>query len=124
MFALPKAAEPLIGAFSVAFSRPTFQRVLVLLVGAILSWRRRTITAVLQTAGPLSRGHWSNFHRVLCRAVARARRPAPAPSPRGPCRLARPGVCRAARLRRPALRVAAVLSSTCLVGYALPVPCG
>ncbi len=69
MFALPQAAEPLIGAFSVAFSRPTFQRVLVLLVGAILSLRRRTVTALLQVTGPLARGHWSDFQRVLCRAA-------------------------------------------------------
>jgi len=69
MFTLPKAAEPLIAAFSVAFSRPTFQRVVVLLVGAILSLRRRTVTSVLQAAGPLARGHWSDFQRVLCRAA-------------------------------------------------------
>jgi hypothetical protein len=69
MLALPKAAEPLILAFSIAFSRPTFQRVVVLLGGAILSLRRRTVTAVLQTVGPLARGHWSGYQRVLCRAA-------------------------------------------------------
>jgi len=69
MFALPQAAEPLIGAFSVAFSRPTFQRVVALLVGAILSLRRRTVTALLEVTGPLARGHWSDFQRVLCRAA-------------------------------------------------------
>jgi DDE superfamily endonuclease len=65
---LPKAAEPLISCFSVAFTRPTFQRVLVLVLGAILSLRHRTVTAMLRAAGPLARGHWSDFHRVLCRA--------------------------------------------------------
>jgi len=30
---LPQVAEPLIGAFSIAFSQPTFQRVLVLILG-------------------------------------------------------------------------------------------
>ncbi len=69
MFALPQAAEPLIGAFSVAFSRPTFQRAVVLLIGAILALRRRTVTALLQVTGPLAHGHWSDFHRVLCRAA-------------------------------------------------------
>jgi hypothetical protein len=68
VFAFPKAAEPLILAFSVAFSARTFQRVAVLILGAILSLRRRSVTAILSTVGPLARGHWSDFHRVLCRA--------------------------------------------------------
>lgn len=69
MVRLPKAAEPLIGAFSVAFTRPTFQRVLVLFLGAILSLRHRTVTAMLRAVGPLAQGHWSDFHQVLCRRV-------------------------------------------------------
>lgn len=68
MLSLPQAAEPLISAFSIAFSDRTFQRVVVLLVGAILSLRQRTVTAVLQVVGPLARGHWSDYQRVLCRA--------------------------------------------------------
>jgi hypothetical protein len=58
---VPKAAEPLVCAFSVAFTRPTFQRVLVLLLGAILTLRQRTVTAMLRTVGPLAKGHWSGF---------------------------------------------------------------
>lgn len=69
MLSIPKAAEPLVSAFSVAFTRPTFQRALVLILGAILSLRRRTVTHLLQTVGPLAKGHWSDFHRVLCRAA-------------------------------------------------------
>lgn len=68
MFTFPRPAEPLISAFSVAFSPRTFQRVVVLILGAILSLRRRTVTAMLGVVGPLARGHWSDFHRVLCRA--------------------------------------------------------
>jgi DDE superfamily endonuclease len=66
MVRLPKAAEPLVCAFSVAFTHPTFQRVLVLILGAILSLRYRTVTGMLRAVGPLARGHWSDFHRVLC----------------------------------------------------------
>lgn len=66
MLRLPKAAEPLINAFSIAFTRPTFQRVLVLILGVILSPRHRTVTGILRAAGPLAKGHWSDFHRVLC----------------------------------------------------------
>ena len=66
MFALPAAAEPLVCLFSVAFTRPTFQRVTLLIVGAVLALRQRTVTAMLRTLGPLAKGHWSDFHRVLC----------------------------------------------------------
>jgi len=66
MFVLPKAAEPLISSFSVAFTRPTFQRVCLLIVGAILALRHRTVTSILRTMGPLAQGHFSDFHRVLC----------------------------------------------------------
>jgi hypothetical protein len=62
---LPKAAEPLISAFSIAFTRPTFQRVMVLVLGAIMSVRQRTVTGMLRAAGSLAKGHWSDFHRVL-----------------------------------------------------------
>ncbi len=66
MFGLPKAAQPLISAFSVAFTRPTFQRAQLLIVGAILSLRHRTVTAMLRTVAPLAKGHWSDYHRLLC----------------------------------------------------------
>ena len=66
MFTWPKAAEPLIAVFSVALTRPTFQRVAVLLLGAILSLHHRTVTAMLRAVGSLARGHWSDCHRVLC----------------------------------------------------------
>ncbi len=68
MFTFSQAVEPLVSAFSIAFSRQTFQRVVVLILAAILSFRRRTITAMLEVVGPLARGHWSDFHRVLSRA--------------------------------------------------------
>jgi hypothetical protein len=68
MLLLPPAAEPLLGAFSVAFTHSTFQRVLLLMVGAILTRGRHTVTGLLCTLGPLAAGHWSDFHRVLCRA--------------------------------------------------------
>jgi hypothetical protein len=62
---LPKAAEPLIAPFSIAFTRPTFQRVTVLILGAIMAVRQRTVTGMLRAAGRLAKGHWSDFHRVL-----------------------------------------------------------
>ena len=69
MFRMPKAAEPLISAFSIAFTRPTFNRAVLLMLGAIWSLRHRTVTGMLRAVGPLAQGHWSDFHRVLCRRV-------------------------------------------------------
>jgi hypothetical protein len=68
MVRLPKAAEPLVTAFSVAFTRPTFQRVAVLILGAILSLRQRTVTGMLRAVGPLAKGHWSDFQCPFGRA--------------------------------------------------------
>jgi len=66
VFCLPRAAQPLLSSFSVAFTRPTFQRFSLLILGAILALRQRTITAMLRPVAPLVHGHWSDFHRVLC----------------------------------------------------------
>lgn len=68
MIALPQAAEPLLVAFSIAFTRPTYQRVLVLLVAAILAKSRRTITSMLWGVGDIAKGDPSSYHRVFSRA--------------------------------------------------------
>jgi IS4 transposase len=66
--ALPRAAEPLVASFSVAFSRPSFQRFVVLFVGAILAGGRHTVTACLRAALTLAHGHASSYHRLFSRA--------------------------------------------------------
>lgn len=68
MLTLPQAAEPLLSRFSIAFTAPTFQRVISLLVGCIVTRGRRTVTRVLKTLRGVTRGHFSDFHRVLSRA--------------------------------------------------------
>jgi hypothetical protein len=68
MLLLPHAAAPLLKAFSVAFTHATFQHVLLLMVGAILTRGRHTVTALLSTLGLPAKEHWSDFDRVLCRA--------------------------------------------------------
>jgi hypothetical protein len=68
MLRVPAAAEPLLSSFSVAFSRPTFHRVVLLVLGAVVTPRRRTVAAVLRTMAPLARGHFSSYHRVLSAA--------------------------------------------------------
>ena len=69
MLSLPSAAEPLIVSLSVAFTQPTFQRIVPLIVGAILTMGRRTVTGVLWTMRGVIRGHPSTYHRVFSRAV-------------------------------------------------------
>ena len=69
MYNLPSAAEPLFMSFSIAFTQPTFQRILPLAVGAILTTGRRTVSGVLRTMRGMVSGHFSSYHRVFSRAV-------------------------------------------------------
>lgn len=68
MFRWPKAAQPLVTSFSIAFSESTFQRAMTLMVGAILTMGRRTVTGVLWTVRSIAPGHFSSYHRVFSRA--------------------------------------------------------
>jgi hypothetical protein len=68
MLSLPSAARSILMSFSVAFTQPTFRRVILLAVGAILTMRSRTVTAVLWTLRGIVCGHPSTYHRVFSRA--------------------------------------------------------
>jgi len=57
----------LLAYFSVAFTAPTFAKVLVLTIGTILAPSRRTVTAALRMMGLGNDKHFSNYHRVLNR---------------------------------------------------------
>ena len=59
----------LMAAFAPLFSKPVFQHVQVLLVGAILSPGKRTVTQALRLMGKGQDTHFQNYHRVLNRAV-------------------------------------------------------
>ena len=65
MNSIPKAAEPLIQEFADAFTRPTYRRFVVLLLAAILTTGRRTVTNLLRTVSGLAPGHPSSYHRVF-----------------------------------------------------------
>ena len=67
---LPRAAEPLVSRFSIAFTPRTFQRVLLLFVGSVLALGRHTVTGALWAARTLTAGsgHFTDYHRVLSRA--------------------------------------------------------
>jgi hypothetical protein len=68
MLPWPRAAEPLLMSFSIAFTRPSFQRAMVLLVGTILTMGRRTVTNALWTVRSMAGGHFSSYHRLFSRA--------------------------------------------------------
>jgi hypothetical protein len=69
MLSLPSVAQSLFLKLSVAFTKPTFQRILLLLMGAILTRGAHTITSVLRTMRGFVPGHCSSYHRVFSRAV-------------------------------------------------------
>src|SRR5215216_3323860 len=56
-------------AFAELFSKPVFQRVKVLLAGAILSPRSRTVTSALRVMGLSRERNFQNYHRVLNRTA-------------------------------------------------------
>ena len=62
---IPNFALPLFTMLRPAFSTPTYNRFLVLLLGALLTTGRRTITNLLRTVRHQARGHGSSYHRVF-----------------------------------------------------------
>ncbi len=53
--------------FAAAFTVPTWEHVLVLIVSAILTPGRRTVAAALRVVGLEQDPHFTNYHRVLNR---------------------------------------------------------
>jgi hypothetical protein len=69
MFPIPAAAEPLAKAFEGAFTRPTFQRFMMLVTGLIVTVGRRTVSRTLRVIEPvMGEGHWCNYHRIYSQA--------------------------------------------------------
>jgi hypothetical protein len=66
---MPCEFVALIVAFAPLFSKPVFQHAQVLLMGAILSPGKRTVTAALRVMGLSQDTQFQNYHRVLNRAL-------------------------------------------------------
>jgi DDE superfamily endonuclease len=62
---VPDFAAPVLGRFQPTFSTPMYHRFLVLMLGAILTTGRQTITNILRTVHPYAKGHISSYHRVF-----------------------------------------------------------
>lgn len=70
---LPEEIVTIMGAFAPVFSDRVWRHAQALLVGAILAQGKRTVTAALRVMGLSQERHWTNYHRVLNRAVWSAR---------------------------------------------------
>jgi len=66
---LPSEYTTILTTFATLFSKRIWQRVQILLMGAILAPGQRTVTAVLRIMGLSAEKRFQNFHRVLNRAV-------------------------------------------------------
>jgi hypothetical protein len=69
MLTLPLEFTKLMLVFAPLFSRRVFEHVQVLVVGAILSPGKGTVTATLWVMGSSQSQRFQNYHRVLNRAV-------------------------------------------------------
>jgi hypothetical protein len=68
MAMLPKDLLNLMLPFAALFSNRVWQRVMMLVVGAILAPGKRTVSAILRVMGCAQDRHFQNYHRVLNRA--------------------------------------------------------
>jgi hypothetical protein len=62
---VPACAIPVLSMFRPAFSTPTYHRFLVLVLAAVLTTGRRTVTNLLRTVRYQANGHGSSYHRVF-----------------------------------------------------------
>jgi hypothetical protein len=62
---IPACAMSVITVFRPAFSTPTYHRFLVLVLAAVLTTGRRTVTNLLRTVRDQAPGHVSSYHRVF-----------------------------------------------------------
>ena len=65
---LPEVFRPVFAGFAIAMTRPTFQRFVIIAVGAILCRGRRTITRITWLMKIYASGDLTDFHRVFSRA--------------------------------------------------------
>jgi hypothetical protein len=69
MFALPTLLQPLVQQARPCFTAPTFERLLLLILGYVLTPGRKTLSRILQCLRPLLQGHYSSYHRVYSHAI-------------------------------------------------------
>jgi hypothetical protein len=65
---LPAAIIAVLAQSAPAFTTPTYQKALVLVVGTILAQGRRTVSSALRAMGHTQTADWAKYHHVLNRA--------------------------------------------------------
>ena len=68
MLALPEVLEKVLSPYAKLFSKATWQKVQLLVVGALLTPRRRTVAAALRVMGLAQQSNFAKYHQVLNRA--------------------------------------------------------
>src|SRR5260370_31660084 len=68
MLILPEQIMALLKLFAPVFSERVFEWAKVLVVGAILTPNKRTVSAALRVMGLSDEAQFQNYHRVLSRA--------------------------------------------------------
>src|ERR671930_548154 len=70
---LPEAIILVLASFAPLFSHRVWLHAQLLLLGAVLAPRPRTVTAALRAMGLATERRFTNYHRVLNRAIWSAR---------------------------------------------------
>jgi hypothetical protein len=68
MLPLPTVLQKVLLPFACLFTRPTWQKAQLLAAGAVLTPRKRTVTAALRVMGLAWQGDFARYHHVLNRA--------------------------------------------------------
>ena len=76
MLTLPDAIVAVLMPFATLFSKPTWRKAQLLLVGAILTTGQRTVAQALRVMGRSQDHDYARYHEVLNRAVWSPRRSA------------------------------------------------
>ncbi len=66
---LPPTIIAVLSAFQPAFTRPTYQKMVVLIVGTLLARGRRTVASALRQIGVHHDPTWAKDHHVLTRSA-------------------------------------------------------
>ena len=69
MLPLPNALRKVLAPFACLFTKPTWQKAQILLAGALLTPRKRTVTAALRVMGLAHQNDFAKYHQVLNRAA-------------------------------------------------------
>jgi len=72
MLPLPVQIQEVMVAFAHLFTCPVWHHAQILILGAILARGKRTVTSALRAMGLAQERHFTNYHRVLNRAVRHA----------------------------------------------------